>query len=62
MRSFSQTLTRHSLAQAGAQPDLPVVLLSQRTACRPLDAESIGERDQTRSLGWQGRQFVTICH
>src|ERR1039458_4330243 len=30
MRGFSQTPGRHSLAQAGLYPDLPVVLLSHR--------------------------------
>ena len=38
MRGFSHTAARHSLAQAGAQPDLPEVKLSQRTgytAVRP---------------------------
>jgi hypothetical protein len=30
MRGFSQTPGRHSLAQAGLYPDLPLDLLSQR--------------------------------
>ena len=31
IRGFSQMLGRHSLAHAGAYPDLPLVALSQRT-------------------------------